>query len=576
MKAWILMLALLCSACISPVETGPVVESSKGVVVCVDNYAAKVGTDILARGGNAVDAAVAMGFALAVTHPQAGNLGGGGFMVIRLDDGRLATIDYRERAPSASTADMFLKEDGTIDRDARKFGFKACGVPGTVAGLYYAHRQYGGNLEWYDVLEPARKLAEEGIKVDFDLYNAFRKAKDDLERFPSTVDVYFRANGEILARNEWLLQPDLAATLELIQNGGEDGFYEGPVAEELIRAIQEGGGIMTKGDLRTYRCRERDPLTWTYRDVQIVGMGLPSSGGVVLQQMLNILSGYDLKSMSEGDRAHLLVETMRRAYCDRAIYLGDPDFTVVPLELLLSPDRASEHRATIDLTQKTSSHDLDHGLLVRPENVEETTAAPEKSPASGQTTHFCVADSQGNIVSNTYTLERTFGCMGVAGSTGVLMNNEMKDFNPRPGWTDEDGNIGTEPNQIAPGKRMLSSMCPVILLKDGQPFAALGSPGGRSITNTVLQVIVNTVDLEMDPEDAIKAPRMHHQWFPDRIYVEKTLPWDVKETLKSYGHILKEVDRLGDCHALFASEWTIGDSITAVADKRIDGCASGL
>ncbi|MFH2001923.1 MAG: gamma-glutamyltransferase [Planctomycetota bacterium] len=576
MKAWILLLLFFCTACVSPVETGPVVNSNKGVVVCVDSIAAKVGTDILARGGNAVDAAVAMGLALAVTHPQAGNLGGGGFMVIRLDDGRLATIDYRERAPGGSHPEMYLKEDGTIDRDARRLGFKACGVPGTVAGLYDAYRKYGGNLDWYELVEPARLLAEEGFKVDFDLNNSFKKAKKDLDRFPSTVETYFRTNGEILGIGEWLVQPNLAKTLASIQNGGSDGFYKGPVSEELIRAITAGGGIMTATDLKTYLVKERVPLRWKYRDVEIVAVGLPSSGGVILQEMLNILSGYDLKNMPESDRFHLLVETMRRAFCDRALYLGDPDFMEPPLEKLLSMEHAEALRATIDMKRKTSSHNLDHGLTIQPAGTAPSDSSPERSPASGQTTHFCVADSKGNIVSNTYTLEMTFGCKAVAGNTGVLMNNEMGDFNPKPGWTDEDGNIGTTPNLIAPGKRMLSSMCPVILLKEGQPFAAFGSPGGRSIINTVLQVIVNVVDLGLKPELAIQAPRLHHQWFPDKVYLEKTMPWSVKESLKSHGHVLEEVDRLGDCHALFFTDWGIVNTITGVADKRIDGCVSGL
>jgi gamma-glutamyltranspeptidase/glutathione hydrolase len=543
------------------------VRSDQGVVVCVDEIAASVGTDILSQGGNAVDAAVAVALALAVTHPPAGNLGGGGFMVLHLDDGRLATIDYRERAPSAARADMYLKEDGTLDKEASSYGFKASGVPGTVAGLYLAHRRYG-EMDWYELVEPAIKLAREGFKVDFDLASAFRKSEKKLRRFPGTVDNYFRDGGVVPVLGQQLVQPELANTLVKIQEAGRDGFYKGPVGEELVRAIQEGGGIITAGDLETYLAKERDPMLFRYRNVEVVAMGLPTSGGVILQEMLNILSGFDLEYMDEGDRAHVLAETMRRAYCDRAVYLGDPEYTAPPLDRLRSMEYATELRTGITMHAATPSRVLAPGIRIHPSSKDEQ--------GSGSTTHFCVADAKGNVVSNTYTLEQGFGCKAVAGSTGVLMNNEMGDFNLRPGWTDEDGAIGTDPNLIEPGKRMLSSMCPVILIKNGRPFAALGSPGGRSIINTVLQVMVNVVDLKMDPDEAVKAPRLHHQWYPDMVIMEKTMSLDVQEALKKKGHKLKLVDRLGDCHAIFFEEMNVGAFIKGVADKRIDGAAVGL
>jgi gamma-glutamyltranspeptidase/glutathione hydrolase len=575
MKAWIVMLVICCAACVSPVETGKYVESNEGMVVCVDDYAAKVGTQILDMGGNAVDAAIAVGFALAVTHPQAGNLGGGGFMVIRLDDGRLATIDYRERAPAAARPDMYLNEDGTVDKKASRTTFKASGVPGTVAGFYLTHARYG-RLKWHQLLEPACKLAEKGFKVDFDLYSAFRKNKEKLSRHEETVKTYFKLNGEIPEIGYRLVQPDLAATLRAIQHGGWDSFYRGPVAEELVRAVRAGGGIITKGDLETYLAKEREPVRFRYRDVEIVAMGLPTSGGVILQEMLNVLSGYDLGILNDGVRAHLLVETMRRAYLDRALHLGDPDYVTPPLEDLLSREHAEALRETINLEACTSSLTMPHGLDIQPspEAQSETLAAP--AAVSRQTTHYCVADGKGNVVSNTFTLEQSFGCGAVAGGTGVLMNNEMHDFNLKPGWTDDDGMIGTEPNQIASRKRMLSNMCPVILLKGGRPVAAFGSPGGRSIINTVLQVIVNFVDLDMSPQQAIEAPRLHHQWLPDKVYVEKAMPWSVTETLKDRGHLLKKVDLIGDCHALFFSDRAFANYIKGVADDRIDGCAAGL
>ncbi|MBU0755619.1 MAG: gamma-glutamyltransferase [Planctomycetes bacterium] len=574
MRLWSLLLLCLVTACVSPLETGPKVESTNGVVVCVDQYAAKVGTHVLEMGGNAVDAAVAMGFALAVTHPQAGNLGGGGFMVVRLEDGRLATFDYRERAPVAAKPDMFLKEDGTIDKDKIEYGFLGSGVPGTVAGFYLAHAQFG-RLKWHKLLEPACQLAERGFKVDFDLYSAFQKHKDKLARFESTRKVFFRDKGELPAIGFRLDQPDLANTLRAIQHGGRDAFYRGPVAEELVRAIREGGGIMTLGDLQTYLAKERDPLRWTYNGVEIVAMGLPTSGGVILQEMLNILSMYNLRDMDEGVRAHLLVETMRRAYLDRALYLGDPDYVTAPLEEILSGRHAEMIRMDISLDERTPSTALDSKLTI--ESADRTgAAAADQAAGKGQTTHFCVADSEGNVVSNTYTLECTFGGGAVAGGTGVLMNNEMGDFNLRPGRTDDSGEIGTEPNLIAPRKRMLSSMCPVILLKDGKPYAAFGSPGGKSIINTVLQVIINLVDLGMTPEEAVRAPRLHHPWLPDKVYVEKTMPWHVTESLEALGHTLVKKEYIGDCHLLFFPETEWGFSIQGVADNRIDGCAAGL
>lgn len=570
MRLWIVLLLVFCSACVTLVKTGDVVDSTKGMVVCVDEIAAEVGAKVLDKGGNAVDAAVAVAFALAVTHPQAGNLGGGGFMLIRNVDDEITSIDYRERAPMAAAADMFLGPDGTVDEDKSRYGFLASGTPGTVAGMYLAHTRYG-RLPWYELLEPACELAENGFRVNVALSTAFKKHQDDLSRFPATIDAYFKGDGTAPDVGYRLALPDLAKTLRAVQSNGHDGFYKGDVAKRLVQAVQEGGGIMTLRDLETYYARERPPVVMNYRSVQVAAMGLPSSGGIVLQQMLNILYRYDLKNMEEGKRAHLMVETMRRAYKDRALYLGDPESSKPPLEMLLSREYAEKVRGDISMVSATPSRSLTPDLKIHP-----PSPSGAKEMGGGQTTHFTVADRRGMIVSNTYTLERTFGCKAVAGETGVLMNNEMHDFNLRPGWTSEDGSIGTDPNLIAPGRRMLSSMCPVILMKNNKPYAAFGSPGGRSIINTVLQVIVNLVDLNMSMEDAVRAPRLHHQWFPDRVYAEKALSWDVRKALTSRGHELKEKDRLGDCHAVFFFGGDLVGTMQGVADTRIDGSAAGL
>ncbi len=575
------MLALVCffPGCIAVVETGHEIESRRGIVVCVDSIASKVGADVLKDGGNAVDAAVATAYTLAVTHPQAGNLGGGGFMLIWMEDeAKLTAIDFRERAPALSRADMFLKPDGTVDKDRVRYGFLASGIPGTVAGTYLAHEKYG-SLDWYDLMEPACCLAEQGFDVGYDLWSSFRKAEKGLRRFDSSVKAYFGPEGKLLNAGDRLVQPDLGHTLRMIQFGGRDAFYTGEVARELVRAVRLGGGIMNLRDLDSYHAKEVKPLKWEYGDVRVAAMGLPSSGGVVLRLMLNILSGFNLEELDEGERAHLLAETMRVAYKDRAVLLGDPDFTQIPLAELFSSEYATRLRSGINLSAAAPSRSIaPNGLTIH----EEEEVDSSEDAGTGQTTHFCVVDRKGNIVSCTYTLERSFGCKAVAGSTGVLLNNEMGDFNLRPGWTDEKGAIGTDPNIIQPGKRMLSSMCPVILFRNNRPFAAFGSPGGRSIINTVLQVIINKVDLGMSLKEAVRAPRIHHQWFPDRVCVEKSVPTDIREFLKERGHDLKEVDYQGDCHAISirllstrpADSWKF--LLQGVADDRIDGCAAGF
>lgn len=568
-----LALGVLITGCVSPVVVDRTLTSNQGVVVCVDDLASEVGARVLAAGGNAIDAAVAMGFTLAVTHPQAGNLGGGGFMVIRCSDGTLTAIDYREKAPRAATPGMFLDETGAVDKTLRDLGFLSSGVPGTPAGLELAHRRYG-RLPWRVLVEPARKLADEGFEVDKDLASALKRHDKKLRLFESTEQCFFGNDGEAPEPGDRLEQPLLAETLSRIQKEGAAGFYRGLTARTLIDAVQEGGGIMTLDDLDSYAAVERKPVTGSYRGVTVVGMPLPSSGGIALIEMLNIFSGFDLGSMSEADRRHILAEGMRLVFRDRALHLGDRNFVDAPVEELLSEEHARSLRTLIDRGCAGDSRALAGDLEIHEAPKEDDAPSGGKDRFEGikQTTHFSVMDSEGNMVANTYTLEQTFGCKAVAGSTGVLMNNEMHDFNVRPGWTADDGSIGTAPNLIAPEKRMLSSMCPVILLRDGQPLAVIGSPGGRTIINTVLQILINLLDLGLSPEEAVASARIHHQWFPDRLYVEKRLPDAIKKELAARGHTIKERDAQGDCHIIVVDPDS--GAMKAVADRRLDGWAA--
>jgi gamma-glutamyltranspeptidase / glutathione hydrolase len=572
----LLFSTLIMTGCASGVVVKRSLAADKGVVVCVDSYAARVGAAVLAQGGNAVDAAVAVGFALAVTYPQAGNLGGGGFMVIRCADGGTTCFDYREKAPGAAHPDMFLNEDGTINKEKRDLGFLCAGVPGTVAGLELAHRRFG-SLPWRRLVDPAHALAAEGFTVDADLAAALRKHAKKLTTFAGTAETFFDSEGNAPEEGDRLVQPRLAATLALIREAGSAGFYRGKTAEAMIDAVREGGGIMTIDDLAGYEAKERTPVTGSYRGFTIVGMPLPSSGGTALIEMLNVLSGFDLSAMERAERLHIMAETMRHVFRDRAMHMGDADFITAPVDFLLSRERADQIRSALDRRRAVESRSLAGNVTIRkaPRNETGGKNAKEKAKSVGsrQTTHFSIIDAAGNMVSNTYTLEQTFGCKAVAGKTGVLLNNEMHDFNVRPGWTADDGSIGTPPNLIAPQKRMLSSMCPVVVLRDGNPFAVVGSPGGRTIINTVLQVIVNLIDLGLPPEEAVAAPRIHHQWFPDRIYVEKKMPDATAALLKERGHAIKRTSYQGDCHLIAVDPET--GAMKGVADRRIDGFAAG-
>jgi len=494
------------------------VRAAHGMVVAQEARAARIGVDILKQGGNAVDAAVATGFALAVTYPRAGNVGGGGFMVIHHAGGEDIAIDYREAAPAAATAQMFLDADGNPDnRKLRSTGL-AVGVPGTVAGLALAHRRYGsGRLTLAQLLAPAIALARDGLDVDGDLADSLPRMRERLARWPSSAAIFLNPDGSVLRPGQRLVQGDLAATLEGIARDGPRAFYEGPVAERIAAAVREAGGTMTADDLRAYDARLRAPVKGTYRGYTVLSMPPPSSGGVHLIEMLNILEGFTLRD--DAASRHLMIEAMKRAYADRAAYLGDPDQVTVPLAGLISKRYAQSLRATID----------------------PDTATPAQSgnplPHEGDnTTHFSVVDGEGNAVSNTYTLNFSYGLGLVAAGTGVLLNNEMDDFTARPGATNAFGLVGFEPNLPAPGKRPLSSMTPTILLQDGRPVLVTGSPGGSRIITAVLQQIVNIVDFGMDIAASIEAPRLHHQWQPDEVVVEPMLPVAIRQALEKLGH----------------------------------------
>jgi len=494
------------------------VRAAHGMMVAQEARAARIGVDILKQGGNAVDAAVATGFALAVTYPRAGNLGGGGFMVIHRAGGEDIAIDYREAAPAAATAQMFLDADGNPDnRKSRSTGL-AVGVPGTVAGLALAHRRYGsGRLTLAQLLAPAIALARDGLDVDGDLADSLPRMRERLARWPSSAAIFLNPDGSVLRPGQRLVQGDLAATLEGIAREGPRAFYEGPVAERIAAAVREAGGTMTADDLRAYDARLRAPVKGTYRGYTVLSMPPPSSGGVHLIEMLNILEGFTLRD--DAASRHLMIEAMKRAYADRAAYLGDPDQVTVPLAGLISKRYAQSLRATID----------------------PDTATPAQSgnplPHEGDnTTHFSVVDGEGNAVSNTYTLNFSYGLGLVAAGTGVLLNNEMDDFTARPGATNAFGLVGFEPNLPAPGKRPLSSMTPTILLQDGRPVLVTGSPGGSRIITAVLQQIVNIVDFGMDIAASIEAPRLHHQWQPDEVVVEPMLPVAIRQALEKLGH----------------------------------------
>ncbi len=502
------------------------VMAQNGMISAEDGLAAEVGVEILRQGGNAVDAAVATGFAMAVSHPQAGNLAGGGFMLIALaKTGKVVAIDYREMAPAAATRDMYIGADGEVDNARSRYSRAAAGVPGTVAGLIHALETYG-TMSLAQVLEPAIRLAENGIAVPWGLAYALEQNRRRFEKDPSSIAYFFRPDGQAYAAGETLKQPDLAKTLRAIAGDGTRGFYEGWVADKIVAEMEAGGGLITREDLKSYRVAEREPVRGEYRGAEIYSMPPPSSGGVHLVEMLNILEGYDLKAagLNSADYIGLMVEAMRRAYADRATHMGDPDFWKVPVAGLTSKSYAAKLRAGIDPAKASKSADISAG-----------TPPAAEGP---QTTHFSVMDKDGNTVSNTTTLNFTFGSGYSVDGAGFLLNNEMDDFAAKPGAPNAFGLTGGDANAIAPGKRPLSSMTPTIVMKDGRAFLATGSPGGSTIITVVLQVLLNVLEFDMNIAEATAWPRVHHQWMPDNVITERGISPDTLRLLEARGFIL--------------------------------------
>jgi gamma-glutamyltranspeptidase/glutathione hydrolase len=538
------------------IPAAQVATGSRGMVVSQDERATRIGLEVLEKGGNAIDAAVAVGFALAVTLPRAGNIGGGGFMVIHLaDDNANAAIDYREAAPAATTPEIFLGPDGQADPAKSRDSGLAVGVPGTVAGLDLALRQFGsGKFTLAELVAPAVHLARSGIPVRDDLFDSLQRGQKRLARWPSTARVFLKADGAVPAMGDRLVQPELADTLETIGREGPRAFYIGPIADRIVASVREAGGVMTRGDLENYMPVIREPVTGTYRGYEIVSMPPPSSGGVHLIEMLNILEGYPSSLIGSGSPAalHLEIEAMKLAFADRAQHLGDPDAVEVPLERLISKEHAAELRSRIDQKHATPSRNVNPDIAL---------------PSGGNTTHFSVVDEAGNAVANTYTLNFNFGVGLVADGTGILLNNELDDFAAKPGAPNAFGLLGGAANAPAPHKRPLSSMTPTVVLKDGKPVLVTGAPGGSRIITTVLQVVLNTIDGRMTIGDAVSAPRLHHQWWPDEVVVEPYFPPEKVLTLVALGHRV----RLGP---LFGSAQSIAvgpESFTGAADLRARG-----
>ncbi|MFT5860795.1 MAG: gamma-glutamyltranspeptidase/glutathione hydrolase [Flavobacteriaceae bacterium] len=531
-----------------------------GMVVTDNIFASEVGIEILKKGGNAIDATIATAFALAVTHPQAGNIGGGGFLVFLNAAGDATTIDFREKAPLAATSEMFQDANGNLVSGSNHNGLLSVGVPGTVAGMFYAHKKYG-NLPWNELVQPAINLAQGGFPMTWTLYDHAQRNK----AWDSAMDIlvhYFEDdNGAIVQPGELWKQEELANTLKHIRDKGQDGFYTGPIAAEIARYMKEKGGIITLEDLANYNVVERKPVTGTYKDFNIYGMAPPSSGGVALIEMMNLMEQADLDEIefNSTEYVHLVAEVMRRAFADRAEHLGDPDFNLnLPLDQLMSKDFAKMRFENIDRQKASLSDSSKFGQIYD----------------GNHTTHLSIIDKEGNSVSMTYTLEQSYGSGMGSSKLGFILNNEMGDFNPVAGLTKRNGQIGTDANLIAPGKRMLSSMSPTIVTKDGKPYLIIGSPGGRTIINTVFQTVLGVLEYDMAIDDAIEAMKIHHSWLPDRIYYEELLlSPDTRDALRKMGHELRARKNLGRLMGITIDE---ENKYTGVCDSSSpDGAAIG-
>ncbi len=536
------------------------VRATQGMVATVDAMATQVGVDILKQGGNAVDAAVAVGYALAVTHPQAGNLGGGGFMLLRTKDGHTTAIDFREMAPAGATRDMFLDEQGNPDSKKSLTSHLAAGTPGTVAGFSLALEKYG-SLPLNKVVRPAIKLAQEGFIVNDAL-------ADDLKTYGSEVlpqhensKAIFWKDGEPLKKGKKLVQQNLAKSLTLIAENGPDAFYKGEIADQIVEEMRQHGGLITKEDLANYHAVERTPIVGSYRGYQIFSMPPPSSGGIHIVQILNILENVDMKKYGFGsaDAMQMMAEAEKYAYADRSEYLGDPDFVNVPWQALTSKAYAKAIAGQIDINKAKPSSEIRPGKL-----------APYESD---QTTHFSVVDKDGNAVAVTYTLNTTFGTGIVAGNTGILLNNQMDDFSAKPGVPNVYGLVGGEANAVGPKKRPLSSMSPTIVVKDGKTWLVTGSPGGSRIITTVLQMVVNTIDFGMNVAEATNAPRFHHQWLPDELRVEKGFSPDTLKLLEQKGQNVALKEAMGSTQSIMVGP--DGELYGASDPRSVDDLTAG-
>jgi len=567
-RAWLACLLVGAFLCQTPGARSQVILSQRdivhpvfaphGMVASQEAVATRVGVDVLRRGGNAVDAAVAVGFALAVTLPRAGNLGGGGFMLIHAAASkRTVALDYRETAPAAAHRDLFLDADGKVDKRRARFSHLSAGVPGTVAGLALALERFG-TWSLADALQPAIRLAEDGIVVTRELAGALEKRRSRMSGWPATAAVFYKPDGSGFRAGERLRQEDLAWTLRQIAKDGPGAFYSGAVAKRIETDMRAHGGLITAVDLNHYRAQLREPVVGSYRGHEIRSMPPPSSGGVHLVQLLNILEGYPLEKMghNSADSIHVMAEAMKLAYADRSVHLGDPDHWRVPVKGLISKSYAKTLRAGIDAN------------VARP--AEAIRAGDPTAYESEETTHFSVMDQAGNVVANTYTINFSFGSGIVASGTGVLLNNEMDDFSAKAGVPNAYGLLGGEANAIAPGKRPLSSMTPTIVFRNGQPLLATGSPGGSRIITTVLQLILNVVDHGMNIAAATAAPRIHHQWLPDEIRMESGLSLDTRRLLEARGHRL----RIGNAMGSTQSIMRLPQGFMGASDPRRPGALS--
>jgi gamma-glutamyltranspeptidase / glutathione hydrolase len=538
--------------------------ATRGMVASQHPLASQIGVEIMKKGGNAVDAAIAVGLALAVVYPEAGNIGGGGFMVIRKKDGTAHAIDYREMAPAAAHRDIFVDKDGNLIRGegSSTEGYRASGVPGVVAGFELAFQKHGsGKISWADLVEPSRVLARDGYVLSYRLAQLFKNYSESLGRYPESKRVFLN-DGKFFEAGDRHVQPDLAATLDRIKKNGAKGFYEGRTAALIAADMKANNGLITLEDLKNYKAKERVPLRGTYRGHEIITMPPPSSGGIVMLQVLNMLERYDVKSMgsNSAEKYHLLAEASRRAFADRAEYMADPDFADVPMASLIDKKYAEARLATFDPVKASTSREIRFGEMPRVEGSD--------------TTHYTVVGPDGDVVSNTYTINDLYGSKVTAKGTGVLLNDEMDDFAARPGQPNLFGLVQGERNKVEPGKRPLSSMTPTIVMrKDGSVWFAVGARGGPRIISAVMQAVINVIDHGMDIQQAIDAPRIHHQWLPDQLLHEPHgLSADTLKIMTGYGHKFSQIGNIASATGIMIDEK--GVRIGAI-DPRSDGEAIG-